>query len=523
MLEAFGCICRALLALGEESCCPPVKRSSIERKRSSRILVSSRSSPIDSCRANGAVVGPGKAQLQSRKVGCTATTQSDFPILNLCADACCAEKTPQVTLNKTGNDSINIASTGDIEKALTGKEHVILSISGMTCTGCETKLQRTLASLNSVMNLKTSLVLARAEFDLDLSAWSVPQVIKHLERTTEFKCEQIISQGSRIDLMVSGTAADFIKKDWPMGVLEMIVVDKKTIRVAFDDRIIGARDLVEKGWNEPVKLAPLRADPTIVAGSQHVRQIGYMTLLSILLTIPVLVLAWAPLPEREIAYASASLGLATIIQFAIAGPFYLKAVKSLIFSRMIEMDLLIVLSTSAAYIFSVVSFGYLISHQPLSTGQFFETSTLLVTLIMIGRYVAAAARQKAVESISVRSLQTSNAILVGANGSVDEIDSRLLQYGDVFKVVPDARVPTDGTVISGSSEVDESMLTGETIPVEKHIESSIIAGSLNGSGTLVVRLSRLPGDSTISVIAGMVDQAKLSKPKIQDIADCVAS
>lgn len=373
------------------------------------------------------------------------------------------------------------------------------------------------------MNLKTSLVLARAEFDLDLSAWSVPQVIKHLERTTEFKCEQIISQGSRIDLMVSGTAADFIKKDWPMGVSEMTVVDKKAIRVAFDDSITGARDLVEKGWNEPVKLTPLRADPAIVAGSQHVRQVGYMTLLSILLTIPVLVLAWAPLPEREIAYASASLGLATIIQFAIAGPFYLKALKSLIFSRMIEMDLLIVLSTSAAYIFSVVSFGYLISHQPLSTGQFFETSTLLVTLIMVGRYVAAVARQKAVESISVRSLQTPNAILVGANGSVDEIDSRLLQHGDIFKVVPDARVPTDGTVISGSSEVDESMLTGEMIPVEKQIESSIIAGSLNGSGTLVVRLSRLPRDSTISVIAGMVDQAKLSKPKIQDMADRVAS
>lgn len=399
----------------------------------------------------------------------------------------------------------------------------MLSISGMTCTGCETKLQRTLASLNPVMNLKTSLVLARAEFDLDLSAWSVPQVIKHIERTTEFKCEQISSQGSNIDLMVPGTAADFIKKEWPIGVSEMTVVNQKTIRVAFNDRITGARDLVGKGWNEPVKLAPLRADPTLVASSQHVRHVGYMTLLSILLTFPVLVLAWAPLPEREIAYASASLGLATIIQFVITGPFYLKALQSLIFSRMIEMDLLIVLSTSAAYIFSVVSFGYLISHQPLSTGQFFETSTLLVTLIMIGRYVAAVARQKAVESISVRSLQTATAILVGANGSVDEIDSRLLQYGDIFKVVPDARVPTDGTVVAGSSEVDESMLTGEAIPVEKHIKSTIIAGSINGSGTLVVRLTRLPRDNTISVIAGMVDQAKLSKPRIQAIADRVAS
>lgn len=110
-----------------------------------------------------------------------------------------------------------------------------------------------------------------------------------------------------------------------------------------------------------------------------------MTLLSVVLTIPVLVMAWAPLPERELAYSSASLALATIVQFVIAGPFYPKALKALVFSRVIEMDLLIVLSTSAAYIFSVVSFGYFVAGKPLPTGQFFETSTLLVTLIMVGR------------------------------------------------------------------------------------------------------------------------------------------
>ncbi|EON98444.1 putative copper-translocating p-type atpase protein [Phaeoacremonium minimum UCRPA7] len=393
----------------------------------------------------------------------------------------------------------------------------------MTCTGCETKLQRTLATVTSVTNLKTSLILARAEFDIDLSAGSVVEVMKHLERTTEFKCERVLNQGSSVDLIVPGNAGEFAKQDWPVGVTDITVLDGKTIRVAFDAKIIGARDLVEKGWGISLELAPLRADPNLEAGSKHVRHVGYMTLLSIILTIPVLVLAWAPLPDHDIAYGSASLALATIVQVVIAGPFYPKALKSFIFSRMIEMDLLIVLSTSAAYIFSVVSFGYLVAHKPLSTGEFFETSTLLVTLIMVGRYVAALARQKAVESISIRSLQASTAILVNDDATEKEIDSRLLQYGDVFKVVPDSRIPTDGTVISGSSEINESMLTGESLPVEKHPKSQVIAGSVNGSGTLVVRLTRLPGDNTISTIAGMVDGAKLSKPKIQAIADRVAS
>ena len=90
-------------------------------------------------------------------------------------------------------------------------------------------------------------------------------------------------------------------------------------------------------------------------------------------------------------------------------------------------------------------------------------------------------------------------------------------------MTPDSQIPTDRTVVQGSSEVDESMLTGESKPVEKHVGAFVIAGSLNGSGMLIVRLTRLPGDNTITTIANMVDEAKLSKPRIQDIADKVAS
>jgi Cu2+-exporting ATPase len=411
----------------------------------------------------------------------------------------------------------------DPEMGLSGKEHVILSISGMTCTGCETKLKRTLGAVESVKNLKTSLVLARAEFDLDFRAGSLADVMKHVERTTEFKCERVMNQGSNIDLVVPGGSTDFVNRQWLDGVTDMKVIDRDTVRVAFDAKIVGARDLVEKGWGTSMELAAPRADPTLEASSKHVRHLGYMTLLSIVLTIPVLVMAWAPLPKKEIAYGAASLGLATIVQCVVAGPFYPKALKSLIFSRMIEMDLLIVLSTSTAFIFSVVSFGYLVAGQPLSTGDFFETSTLLVTLIMVGRYVSAGARQKAVESISIRSLQTPTTILMDEAGTEREVDVRLLQYGDVFKVLPDSRIPTDGTVVSGSSELNESMITGESKPIEKSTKSRVIAGSINGSGTLLVRLTRLPGDNTISTIAGMVDEAKLSKPKIQNLADRVAT
>lgn len=558
-LEALECICRALIALGKESCCGPQRRPSARsttRRSSKEISSKSRSSgdpccaaaggaaccplnkqssskrgSVDSCcaAASGSACCPPKKQLSPKK-GCRKTDDGTAKLgslsdADLCTDSCCVEERPTGAVEKSAGIGGDLALVTDLEKGFSpgDREHVILSISGMTCTGCETKLIRSLGALPSVKNLKTSLVLARAEFDV-VGAAPVAEVIKHLERTTEFKCEVIKNQGSSIDIVVeNGDAAALVDKPWPDGVIEVRVVDKKTVNVSFDAKVIGARDLVERGWGDgPIRLAAPRLDVTLEAGSRHVRHVGYMTLLSACLTIPVLVLAWAPLPERDLEYGSASLVLATIVQFAVAGPFYPKALKALVFSKVIEMDLLIVLSTSAAYIFSVVSFGYMASGQPLSTGQFFETSTLLVTLVMVGRWVGALARQKAVESISIRSLQTPTALLVTGDGD-KEIDARLLQYGDVFKVAPDSRVPTDGTVVSGSSEVDESMITGESRPVEKQTKSPVIAGSVNGSGVLLVRLTRLPGDNTISTIAGMVDEAKLSKPKIQDIADRVAS
>jgi heavy metal translocating P-type ATPase len=462
---------------------------------------------------------------QGPSVSCCANTSRDNELAasTSCADACCSQE--KGIIQNTREIDVDTMRSLNLETGLSGTEHVILSISGMTCTGCENKLSRTLANLPAVTKLKTSLVLSRAEFNLDVSVTSAIEVMKHLERTTEFKCERVTNQGSSLDLICDGDRTDIVNSDWPDGVTEVKIVDRKTVRIDFDAKVIGARDLVENGWPAPMPLASLRADPTLEAGARHVRHVGYMTVLSIVLTIPVLVLSWAPLPDKEkkrVTFGSISLVLATIIQFVVVGLFYPNAFKALVFSGIIEMDLLIVLSTSAAYIFSVVAFGHLAAHKPLSTGDFFETSTLLVTLVMVGRYVAALARQKAAESVSIRSLQSSTATIVDHDVE-REIDARLLQYGDVFRVSPDSKIPTDGTVIAGSSEIDESMLTGESRPIEKSKGSPVIAGSMNGSGVLTVRLTRIPGDNTISTIAEMVDEAKLSKPKIQELADRVAT
>ncbi|KAH8773375.1 P-type ATPase-like protein [Hyaloscypha sp. PMI_1271] len=341
---------------------------------------------------------------------------------------------------------------------------------------------------------------------------------------TGFTCTKMIQSGQELDMIVGGNVQDFAhKEDLPLGVTDLTVLNKNTIRVTYHPKIVGARELLADPFFRSAKLAPSAVRPQIASGRAHVRMTFLMTILSTLLTIPVLILAWAPLPAHKILYGAISLALATTVQIAIAGPFYTGALKALIFSRMIEMDLLIVLSTTTAYIYSVIAYAYLAAGKPLSTGEFFETSTLLVTLIMVGRAVSALARQRAIESISIESLQTPTALLIDPETHHEqEIDARLLQYQDTFKVLPDTSIVTDGMVIAGETEVDESMVTGEATLVVKMPGLFVVAGSINHSGTLTVRLTRLPGENTIKTIGSMVDEAKSSKPRIQGIADRVA-
>ena len=171
-------------------------------------------------------------------------------------------------------------------------------------------------------------------------------------------------------------------------------------------------------------------------------------------------MAWAPLPPATITYGYCSLALATLVQCIVAGPFYPKALKALLFSGLVEMDILIVMSTTTAYIYSVVAFAYQVDGNPLVSGGFFQTSTLLVSLIMVGRLTSAYARRKAADAVSFQAIQPSTAVLI-EESKEKLIDVRQFQHGDIFKVLPDSIVPTDGIVLSGETQIDESMMTGE--------------------------------------------------------------
>lgn len=532
---------------------------------------------IQRCYSSAPVI---KACCSSASGDKTVQCNSSAPLSKMCCSSPPITKTFELgdfLLRSSQDDSQSVGShqtvasgATDLEKGLI-REHAMTQISGMTCTGCQRKVERVLSSVAGVWNVKVSLVIGRAEFDID-AGLSVEKVASSLERQTEFKC--VVYQGghqlrvhipkrppvlvSRLGTLVIGSDEDpallpcgLAGPRFPPGVENVKILDsagrehyslttegrlqrllgprasasgtnKYTACISYNPRVIGARELLGNSFDVPLSLAPLDSAGSTDAETDHLRRTFYTTLLSAVLTIPVLIMAWAPLPSHRIAYGFSSLALATFVQLIVAGPFYSNALKTLIFSGMIEMDLLIVISTTTAYVYSLVAFVYETKGRPLSPGDFFETSTLLVTLIMCGRLASAYARQKAAESISVQALQPSTALL-SEDGTERLIDVREFQYHDIFKVLPDSIVPTDGIIRSGETEVDESMITGEAVPVPKSSGSRVVAGSVNGPGAFLAQLTNLPIDNTISRIASMVDEAKLSKPKVQETADRVAS
>ena len=415
----------------------------------------------------------------------------------------------------------------DVEKGPPHTEHVILKFQGTSCPGCTSKISKAFESILGVHNLRMNTILLQAEFDLDLTKSSVRNVIDCVKSATGRVCQRIGDGWNGLDVVASGTCRDLVADAMMLdGVKDVTEVNRRTYCIKYDAKVVGGRQLLKalnSNVDSPVILAPPKSHDEV---TMDIRTMAYTTTLSWVLTIPILVLAWAPLPKHTIAYGAVSFSLATVIQVVVAGPFYPRALRSLILNRVIDLDLLVVLSTSIAYGFSVASFICEVKRTRLMSGIYFETSALLITLIMMGRLMSDFACHRAFKIGSVKSLQIRSVLLVDSVGSPFEkeleIDVRLLQLGDTFRVNLSCSVATDGTIVSGVSEFDESVLTGEAHLVEKAVGSSVIAGSVNRGDAVLIQVTRLPGNNTIDEIAGLVEEVTQSKTKVQQIADEVA-
>ncbi|MDW8290620.1 MAG: heavy metal translocating P-type ATPase [Armatimonadota bacterium] len=248
---------------------------------------------------------------------------------------------------------------------------------------------------------------------------------------------------------------------------------------------------------------------------QELQNLRRRLLFSLLLALPVFTLSMA-VHQPSLPLQLLLLALTTPVQFVVGAPYYVRAWHA-VRARSANMETLTVLGTSAAYFYSLAATFW------LGGAVYYETAAVIITLITFGKYLEERAKGRARQAIE-RLMRLAPQEATRLRGGVEErVPASAIQVGDLLRVRSGEAIPVDGEVVEGFASVDESMLTGESVPVEKRPGSSVSAGTLNTDGMLLIRARRVGEETTLAQIVRAVERAQGTKPPVQRLADAVAA
>ena len=404
-------------------------------------------------------------------------------------------------------------------------KQVILPITGMTCANCVSTVERNLKKEKGVLiaNVNLSSERATVEYNPDLS-----QLDGLIARVT--KAGYGVATGEA-DLLINriGDDNDARRLERALkkieGVLDVnINLSTERVRAQYIPTVVSQADLrkaIKSAGFEAVETSADTEDAEQVAREHEIDQQRRLLITGLLFTIPLFIIAMI----RDLAMPSwAEQGwvtwlmwaLATPVQFYVGWQYYIGAYKALR-NKSANMDVLISMGSSVAYIFSVVvALGFIPGH------VYFETSAVIITLIKLGKFLEARAKGRTSESIKkLMSLRAKSAHVM-RDGTEIEISTDEVKIGDLVLVKPGEKVPVDGVVVEGHSSVDESMLTGESMPVEKKAGDAVIGATLNKLGFIKFEATKVGKETALAQIIHLVEEAQGSKAPIQKLADKVS-
>lgn len=257
---------------------------------------------------------------------------------------------------------------------------------------------------------------------------------------------------------------------------------------------------------------------TFVAPAREIKALKNRTVLSFVLGIPILFLTWVfilppPVPHNLILFA-----LSTPVQF-IAGWMFYRGTWHSIRARAANMDTLIAVGTTAAWAYSTA-----VTFAPgvFPEGTYFDVSSLIIGFILLGKLLEHAMRGRASDAIrKLLNLQPTRARVL-RDGQEIEIPVEEIQVGDLIRVRPGEKIPTDALIVEGHGSIDEKMLTGESIPVEKNVGDEVFGATMNQTGLITVRATKVGSDTTLAQIVKLVEEAQAAQAPIQRLADRIA-
>jgi len=353
-----------------------------------------------------------------------------------------------------------------------------LALEGMTCASCAVRIEKGLKKIPGVKDASVNFAMEQATVTYEPAQTNLEQMVQKVE-AIGYKATPRVASSLK---PTQGTAAS--------GVSE--TVDAHVISIAQED---------EQSRRKQAEIVRKRN----------------LLILGVVFTLPVVILSmffmnWFP-GENYILLA-----LTTPVWAIVGWEFHRGAIKTLRHGSA-NMDTLISLGSTAAYILSVVATFF---PQVVGSITFYDTTALIVTLIFLGKYLEARAKGQTNEAIrKLIGLQARTAHVLRAGKEV-ELPIELVRVGDELVVRPGEKIPVDGTVLSGFSSVDESMITGESIPVEKFEGDALIGATINQRGLLHMRATKVGADTVLASIIRMVEQAQGSKAPIQRLADTIS-
>nr|GMD65868.1 probable copper-transporting ATPase HMA5 [Ipomoea batatas] len=427
-----------------------------------------------------------------------------------------------------------------------------VAIKGMTCTSCSTTVESALQAIPGVQKAQVALATEEAEVHYDPKVLSHNQILEAIE-DTGFE-SILISTGefkSKVMLQVDGVRTEnsmrlIANSLEALPGVQDIDIDPQLNKVSlsYKSGVTGPRNFISVIESTGSGRFKAKIFPEGGIKESHrkeeISQYRKSFLWSLIFTIPVFLTSmvfmyipgikdWLDTKVVNMLTVGELLRwiLSTPVQFIIGRRFYIGSYAALRHGSA-NMDVLIALGTNAAYFYSVYSVLRAATSTDFKSSDFFETSSMLISFILLGKYLEVLAKGKTSEAIAkLMDLAPDAATLLTLDdeGNVvneEEIDSRLIQKNDVIKILPGAKVACDGFVIWGQSHVNESMITGESRPVAKRKGEMVIGGTVNENGVLHIRATAVGSESALSNIVRLVESAQMAKAPVQKFADRIS-
>ena len=403
-----------------------------------------------------------------------------------------------------------------------------LEIMGMTCSACAASIEKSLSKIDGVEKVNVNLALNTTTFFYDNNKINISQVIEKIE---DLGYSVILD---KVDFDVSGMTCSACAASIEKALNNLPGVSKaninfalETLTISYSSNQVSVSEIKKAVDNLGYELIEKQKDQEKIDHKEdQLRKLTKLFIFSAILTFPLLwtmvghfsFLSFIYMPEI-LMNPWLQLALATPVQFFVGAQFYRGAYKSLK-NKSANMDVLVVLGTSAAYFYSIfLSFEWMQAGSVGHAELYFEAAAVIITLILLGNLFEERAKGRTSQAISkLLSLQAKVATVL-KDGKEIEIPIEEVVVGDTIVVRPGEKIPVDGEIISGQSAVDESMLTGESLPIDKVVGDSVVGATINTNGSLQIRARKVGKDTALAQIVKVVEEAQGSKADIQRIAD----